>query len=263
MNHGTRLLILPCAGAGWLLQSPPSATSTLPPSPAAPASAPAAPERPAPNPENNVYFGDVHVHTGWSFDAFTNGSKTTPMDAYAWAQGKKITGSGGPEMQIETPLDFYMVAHHAEYMGVFNQMSNPDSPLSKTELAKGVTSPDPNVRMQAFAGILRDMSTGTSDPQLSDPTLARSVWAEIIKAADANYAPGKFTTFAGFEWTSNPDKRNLHRVVVFRDTAHLPDLVLSALDSDDPEMLWKWMEDQRARVRRCSPFRTTATPATA
>ena len=59
--------------------------------------------------------------------------------------------------------------------------------------------------------------------------------------------PGKFTTFAGFEWTSNPQQRNLHRVVVFRDTAKLPDLVLSALDSDDPEALWKWMDEQRAK----------------
>jgi hypothetical protein len=245
MNHGRPLLafavVLALASCS---ESPPSTTPTPP---AASPAAPAPPERPAPNPDNDVYFGDVHVHTGWSFDAFTNGSKTTPMDAYAWAQGKSITGSGGPEMQIETPLDFYMVADHAEYMGVFNQMSNPDSPLSKTELAKGVTSPDPNVRLQAFASVLRDMSAGKSDPQLSDPTLARSVWAEIIKAADANYAPGKFTTFAGFEWTSNPDKRNLHRVVVFRDTAHLPDLVLSALDTDDPEVLWKWMDDQRAK----------------
>jgi len=82
----------------------------------------------APNPDNNVYFGDVHVHTGWSFDALTNGSKTTPMDAYAWAQGKAITGSGGPEMQIKVPLDFYMVADHAEYMGVFNQMAHHRQP---------------------------------------------------------------------------------------------------------------------------------------
>jgi hypothetical protein len=222
--------------------------------PAAPASkaaavAPTAPisNLPPPNPENNVYFGDVHVHTGWSFDGFTNGSKTTPTDAYAWAQGRAITGSGGPEMQLKTPLDFYMVADHAEYMGVFNQMANPDSPLSKTELAKAVTSPDANVRIQAFAGVLRDMSAGKRDPQLSDPALARAVWAEIVKAADANYVPGKFTTFAGFEWTSNPQQRNLHRVVVFRDTAKLPELVLSALDSEDPETLWKWMDDQRAK----------------
>jgi hypothetical protein len=202
---------------------------------------------PPPNAENNVYFGDVHVHTSWSFDGFTNGSKATPMDAYAWAQGKPITGSGGPELQIRTPLDFYMVADHAEYMGIFNQMANPDSPLSKTELAKGVTSPDANVRLQTFAAVLRDMNAGKRDPQLSDPVLAGSVWAEIVKAADANYTPGEFTTFAGFEWTSNPQQRNLHRVVVFRDTKQLPDLVISALDSDDPETLWKWMDEQRAK----------------
>ncbi len=201
----------------------------------------------APNPENNAYFGNVHTHTSWSFDGFTNGSRTTPSDAYAWAKGKPITGSGGPDMRIVTPLDFYMVSDHAEFMGVFNQMANPESPLSKTELAKGVTSSEPAVRMATFTTILREMSEGKRDPQLTDPVLARAVWAEIIKAADENYVPGKFTTFAGFEWSSNPKKRNLHRVVVFRDTRHLPDLVLSALDSDDPETLWKWMGDLRSK----------------
>ncbi len=203
---------------------------------------------PAPNPDRNAYFGAVHVHTGWSFDAMTNGSQTTPTDAYAWAQGREITNSGvGGKIQIRTPLDFYMVSDHAEYMGVFNQMSNPDSPISKTEIAKGVTSPDANVRLQTFAGVLRDMSAGKSDPALSDPVLARSVWSDIVKAAEENYQPGKFTTFAGFEWTSNPNKRNLHRVVVFRDTKTLPEMALSALDSDDPETLWKWMGQQRER----------------
>jgi hypothetical protein len=204
-------------------------------------------DRPAPNPDRNAYFGNVHVHTGYSFDAFTNGSKTKPEDAYAWAQGKEITNSGvGGKIQIVTPLDFYMVSEHAEFMGVFNQMANPDSPLSKHPLAAGVTSPDPNVAMQTFAGILRDMSNGKIDPEFTNPKLAHSVWEEIVKAADDNYKPGKFTTFAGFEWTSNPQKRNLHRVVVFRDTTHLPDLVLSSLESDDPETLWAWMDKQRA-----------------
>lgn len=225
-------------------------TDTGQPTAAVAATAPsrtAAKALPAPNPQRNAYFGDVHVHTGWSFDAFTNGSKTTPTDAYAWAQGKEITNSGvGGKIQIQTPLDFYMVADHAEFMGVFNQMSNPDSPLSKTELAKGVTSADPNTRLQTFAAILRDMSAGKIDPMLTDPALAHSVWTEIVKAADANYQPGTFTTFAGFEWTSNPDKRNLHRVVVFRDTVKLPGMALSSLDSDDPEMLWKWMGEMRA-----------------
>ncbi len=217
------------------------------------ASAPAtaaspAPALPAANPERNVYFGAVHVHTSWSFDGFTNGSKTTPSDAYAWAQGREITNSGfGGKIQIRTPLDFYMVSDHAEFMGVFNQMANPDSPLSKHQLAKGVTSSDANTRLQTFAGILRDMSAGKRDPALEDPKLAASVWQQIVKAAEDNYQPGKFTTFAGFEWTANPKQRNLHRVVVFRDMAKLPPVVLSALDSDDPETLWKWMDNLRAQ----------------
>ena len=202
----------------------------------------------APNPERNAYFGNVHVHTGWSFDAFTNGSQTTPSDAYAWAQGREITNSGiGGKIRIQTPLDFYMVSDHAEFMGVFNQMSNPDSPLSTTELAKGVNSPDANTRLQTFAKFLQAMSAGNVDPALSDPKLASSVWAEIVKAAEENYQPGKFTTFAGFEWTSNPNKRNLHRVVVFRDTKTLPGMALSAMDSEDPESLWKWMDLQRQK----------------
>ncbi len=207
-----------------------------------------APERPSANPERNAYFGNVHVHTGYSFDSFTNGSKTTPQDAYDWAKGKAITGSGlGADIKIVTPLDFYAVADHAEYMGVFNQMSDPNSQFGKLPIAKRVTSPDTVTRMEAFAEVLREMSAGRSDPQLADPAAARSVWAEIVKTADANYVPGRFTTFAAFEWTSNPDKRNLHRVVMFRDTAKLPELVISALDSDKPEVLWTWMEALRAK----------------
>jgi hypothetical protein len=130
-------------------------------------------------------------------------------------------------------------------MGVFNRMADPKDPLSKTDLAKRITSSDPNTAMQAFAEVLRDLSAGKVDPMLTDPAVSRSVWAEIVKTADAYYRPGSFTTFPAFEWTSNPSKRNLHRVVVFRDSKHLPDLVLSALDTEKPEDLWAWMQVQR------------------
>ena len=205
-------------------------------------------DRPPPNPLKNAYFGDVHIHTGYSFDAYTNGTITSPSDAYEWAQGKPIQGSkNGPKLQIVTPLDFYAVSDHAEFMGVFRKMGDPQSPLSKTDIAKRVTSSDPNVAMQAFAGILRDLSAGKVDPQLTDPEISRTVWAEIVKTADAYYRPGYFTTFPAFEWTSNPNKRNLHRVVVFRDSAKLPELVLSALDTEKPEELWSWMQVQRSK----------------
>jgi len=205
-------------------------------------------DRPPPNPLRNAYFGAVHIHTSYSFDAFTNGTIATPSDAYEWAQGKPIPASKyAPDktIKIATPLDFYAVSEHAEFMGVFNKMSDPKSPLSQTDIARRVTSTDPNVRMQAFAQILRDVSTGKTDPTLTDPEVSRTVWAEIVKTADAYYRPGRFTTFPAFEWTSNPSKRNLHRVVVFQDSKHVPDLVLSALDTEKPEDLWAWMQVQR------------------
>lgn len=75
----------------------------------------------------------------------TSGSSTTPQDACSWAKGEENTNSGvDGRIQIETPLDFYVVSDHAEFMGVFNQMSNPQGPVSKTELAKRVNSPDSN-----------------------------------------------------------------------------------------------------------------------
>lgn len=203
-------------------------------------------DRPAPNAERNVYFGAVHVHTNYSFDAFTNGTLTTPANAYEWAQGKSIPGGGGgPDLKINTPLDFYAVSDHAEYMGVFKEMANPDSPLSKHPLAPRITSDDQNTAMQAFAEVLRNKSQGKKDPTLDDPELNKTVWRDIVKTADDFYVPGKFTTFPAFEWTANPNMRNLHRVVVFRDSNKVPEMAFSSNDTNDPEDLWAWMEANR------------------
>jgi hypothetical protein len=197
--------------------------------------------------QRNAYFGNVHIHTSYSFDAYTNGCITEPSDAYDWAKGKAIPGGGGGgELKIRAPLDFYAVSDHAEYMGVFRQMEDPKNPLSQLPVAKRVTSDDKAVAFAAFAEIIRDMSAGKSDPQLSDPEISKSVWKDIVEVADRHYEPGKFTTFPAFEWTSNPNKRNLHRVVVFRDSKGVPELAFSALDSDKPEDLWKWMDRARS-----------------
>jgi len=78
------LLLLSVLAGGCSREAPTPATPATSAATEAPAS-PAASDRPAANPERNAYFGDVHVHTGWSFDAFTNGSRATPTDAYGWA----------------------------------------------------------------------------------------------------------------------------------------------------------------------------------
>jgi len=80
----------------------------------------------------------------------------------------------------------------------------------------------------------------------SDPTIMKSIWEKIIETADKHNQPGKFTTFPAFEWTSNPNNRNLHRVVLFQNSDNLPKLPYSSLNSEKPEDLWAWMEETRA-----------------
>jgi len=198
------------------------------------------------HPNREAYFGNFHVHTGYSFDGYTNGSPTSPDDAYRWAQGEAIPGGGdGTPLKIKRPLDWYCVADHAEYLGVFRKMEDPDSPFSKLPVAKRITSDDQKVAFDAYSEVLKGMSAGKSDPQLSDPKFSSTIWKEVVATADEHYRPGKFTTFPGFEWTSNPGQRNLHRVVFFRASKSLPDLPYSALDSDKPEDLWGWMDSTR------------------
>ncbi|MGE0624141.1 MAG: DUF3604 domain-containing protein [Pseudomonadales bacterium] len=218
-----------------------------PPAPAA-ATEMAAPQPAAtPNPNRDVFFGAVHVHTRYSFDGYTNGSLADPADAYRWARGEAIAGGGGGgELKIRTPLDFYAVSDHAEWMGVFKEMENPDSPLSKHPMAERITAEDLNTRLQAFAEMLREFSAGKVDESLLDPVINRNTWRDIVDTADAYYEPGEFTTFPAFEWSANPEMRNLHRVVVFENSRVVPDIVLSSQDSSDPEHLWAWMDRLRA-----------------
>ena len=195
----------------------------------------------------NAYFGNMHVHTSYSFDGYTNKCPTTPDDAFRWAKGETIPGGGGGnDLTIKVPLDFYAVSDHAEWLGIFKNMENPESPLSRLDIAKDITSPDPAVSFQAFADFLYDYSMGKEqDPLLSDPNIMKPVWKEIIETSDKHYQPGKFTTFTAFEWSSNPNTRNLHRVVVFKDSKNIPELPFSSNDSEKPEDLWKWMDKVR------------------
>ncbi len=199
------------------------------------------------NPVNDVYFGNFHVHTSWSFDGYINGAVSGPDEAYRWAKGDSIPGGGdGTPLQIKVPLDWYIVADHAEYLGALPLMADPDSPVSKHPLAADITGDDPKASFDGYTKILDGISHQRKDPILGADALAQSVWAKVVENADKHYEPGKFTTFVGFEWTSNPGWQNLHRVVFFKDSKQLPDKPLSAVDTDVPEKLWQWMDQQRA-----------------
>lgn len=197
-------------------------------------------------PERNVYFGQTHQHTSWSFDAYIFGNTLTgPEDAYKYALGQTIKHPAGYDIKIKKPLDFIGVTDHSEYMGAVRLANTPGSEISKLPIAEKLkvkTKADVDrIYLWLAQGMLKDEPV----PELVDPKVTGTVWKQIVEAADKYYKPGKFTTFAAYEWTSTPNNRNMHRNVFFKDSKKVPAVPYSALDSYHPEDLWTWMDGQR------------------
>ncbi len=194
-------------------------------------------------------FGETHLHTSWSMDAWLFGNRATgPADAYRYAKGETIRHPLGYDITITTPLDFMGVTDHSEYVGVTKQANTPGSYTSKLPEVQGLIITDPDSKQQqqrAFLALLKILS-GPPVKALMSPQVAGTVWKENNDAADAANEPGKFTAFCSYEWTSMPDNRNMHRNVFFRDCAKVPEMPYSALDSTHPVDLWKWTDTQRA-----------------
>ena len=55
----------------------------------------AAAQEPAGNPLRNAYFGELHVHTNWSLDAYRNGNFEDPAVAYRFGRGEAVAGPDG------------------------------------------------------------------------------------------------------------------------------------------------------------------------
>ena len=204
------------------------------------------PDRPAANPLRNAYFGDTHVHTSWSPDAFTTNVRVTPDDAYHYAMGDSIPHAGGGYVRLHSgPLDFYAVTDHSEYMGVLPGMLDSTNALSRHPIAIGMFSGDPTRQLQATMQVVGSIAGGAPIPAFMDPTVSRAMWQRIQETAQRYNKPGSFTTFIGYEWTSNPDGRNLHRNVLFRGT-QVTEVPFTSFDSKRPEDLWRYMDAARA-----------------
>ena len=199
-----------------------------------------------PNPLRNAYFGDLHTHTNFSYDAFLNGTRATPDDAYRYAKGGTLTHAAGFEIQLDAPLDFYAVTDHASFLGMLPAVMDPDQDVSHpvaelvSDFVSGALTGD--ARTVARRDI-RAYTLGQSQPP-HDVDVVRSAWRETVEAAERHNDPGRFTTFIGYEFTGSPENQNLHRNVIFRGSA-VPELPFSRLDSFNPEELWAWMDRNR------------------
>lgn len=198
----------------------------------------------------NVYFGDTHVHSSWSADAGNMGNRRIgPDDAYRFARGEEVTAHNGMRVRLKRPLDFFLLSDHAEYLGVMNMLDRSDPALLATEVGG---------RWGAWRREGKDLDVftefGTSllgnHDMIESPALERTVWNRVIENAERWNAPGEFTALIGYEWTSTPGGKNLHRNVIFADGGELAGKVipLSSFDDPTPEGLWKFMADYEAKT---------------
>ncbi len=189
---------------------------------------------------SNLYWGDLHLHTKLSADAYTMETRLTSDEAYQFARGGTVTADNGMPVRLRRPLDFLAVTDHSEYLGVFAQLAADDPTLKgwkmgeewQTLLREGRTTE----LAKAFANAIQ---TDAAEYQTPGPVRS-GLWASAAAVADKYNEPGLFTAFVGYEWTSMISGDNLHRVVIYKDGAEVASkrVPFSAQDSTDPEDLW-------------------------
>jgi hypothetical protein len=194
---------------------------------------------------NQVFYGDTHLHTSYSTDAGMVGCTLTPEDAYRFARGEEVISSTGVPARLNRPLDFLVVADHAENLGLAPAIAESNPTLLANEWGKmehDLVKSGQEGGIKAYENWME--KTGAREDPLADmPELTVEMWSNVIAAAEKYNDPGRFTAFIGYEWTSQPNGNNMHRNVIFRDGGDKASQVVpfSQYDSFDPEDLWVWM----------------------
>jgi len=224
-------------------------------------------------PERRLLWGDTHLHTSYSFDAFLNGNRSADPDvAYRWAKGQPVIHPyNRTRVRIGTPLDFLVIADHAEFYGgirdIYNEgIQDPDAGFierlfywyNERQIRSAI---DEGRGPEYFASVL---------PVAGDPVEAAANWDEVAGASQAPGAdvsaanawerlrgfaekhddPGRFSAMLGWEWSTVPGGANLHRVVITdADPATAAEFMpYSSADSPYPEDLWAWLEATSSRT---------------
>lgn len=200
---------------------------------------------PAPDDGMRPYYGDTHLHTSYSTDAGMVGANVTPDQAYRFARGEEVTSNFGHRVRLKRPLDFLVIADHAENLGLAPMIAESNPALLENSWGKQVHDlVKAGKGTDAFNLWLAAMQELKDPFKGQEEAIARPVWQRLTEAAEKYNEPGRFTTIIGFEWTSGPNGNNLHRNILFRDGKAKADTVIpiSYYDTGDPERLWDWME---------------------
>lgn len=201
-----------------------------------------------------AFFGELHLHTVMSLDAWTFGTKVTPDEAYKFARGETvmvpasqvsreqgIAANGPVSARRAWPLDFAAVTDHSEYLGALHELDVPDSVFSRSAVSQAFAQGC--IMWRCALKHSGDQAKAIHD--LEAAAHASNGWQKEIDAANSNYEPGKFTTFIAYEWTARKSGATMHRNVIF-DSNHAP-APFTSVDSDYPEDLWKYLDEVRAK----------------
>ncbi len=229
--------------------------------------------KPKPNKDRNPYYGDLHVHTKYSFDAYVFGVTASPDDAYRYAKGESVKHPLGYEMKLREPLDFYAVTDHGFYMGMIQAYADTTTDISQNEFAEpfhnlnrldNLTVESAGERSNIFSSVLgatiiqpypdwhpkllKAYLTRNTQGALQsfDYDIHKSAWADVARSANEHNDPGHFTTFIGYEFTTSTDIEggNLHRNVIF-NSSKASIRPWTRIDSINPEDLWTWQDKLR------------------
>ncbi len=205
-------------------------------------------------PRRHLYWGDTHLHTSYSPDAFLMQNRSaTPDTAYQYARGMPVIHPlHRARVQIHTPLDFLVVSDHAEFMGVVPKILQGDPLVTGTPTGKRYAEMAAQGKeIEVFSELIAQVNgVIPPNPDLNSPEINGTVWGEIMDAADRNNDPGQFTAFMGWEWSSTPGGANLHRVVLMREGKEKGRQFIpySSLSSNRPEDLWAWLDQTSAET---------------
>jgi hypothetical protein len=207
------------------------------------------------DPLRQPFFGELHVHTAYSFDGWGQGTRGTPRDAYAFARGESIGvqpydegGQATRRVQLRRPLDFTLVSDHAELLGETRICATPGA-LGHDSFVCWLNNRFPKlgyalVNSQYSSTELQRMGFCGEDAKLCRES-ASLVWQAIQDAAEEAYdrtSACRFTSFVGYEWSGMPGGNNLHRNIVFRN-ALVPERPANYIDHDSVEELWTRLEE--------------------
>lgn len=198
-----------------------------------------------------LLWGDTHLHTANSSDAFAFGNRLTPEDALRFASGEEVTSSSGLKAKLNRPLDFLVIADHSDGLAALKAIHDAPRMLLRDpllekwhdELHKGPVASAAVARELISRFSQRTLPAAMMDPKANDER-TRKVWGDHIATVERYNQPGKFTAFMGFEYTLTPKGDNLHRVVIMRDGLARASQVIpyTSLVGTTADMLWDYMD---------------------